>query len=238
MSSLRLPPPTGAARMSRMIRQDYLQRLIEQAAQALAQLLGLQTAGQQTQASTISGELAAGWLELSSEQLHALPDDELIGHLQRQGSIAEFPLRLGLAISLLKADGDRFSAGCDQAGAVRARSTALCLALRAQILNVAPELPNFTPGIADLRAELPFEDLPLPAAVLLMCYHEHRGQFGQAEDVLFALRRREGDDSRLQELGDQFYERLLRHTDAELKVGNLPREEVVEGARQWGLGNE
>jgi hypothetical protein len=66
-----------------------------------------------------------------------------------------------------------------------------------------------------------------------MCYHEHLGQFGQAEDVLFALRQREGGASQLQELGNQFYERLLRHTDAELKAGNLPREEVEIGVRDW-----
>lgn len=221
-----------------MIRQDYLLRLIEQAAQALAHLLGLQAAGRQTQAGSVSGELAARWLGLSSEQLHALADDELIGHLQRWGSIAEFPLRLGLATSLLKADGDRLAAGSDQAGAVRARATALCLALRAHILNVAPELPDFTPGIKDLLVQLPFEHLPVPAAVLLMCYYEHLGQFGHAEDVLFALRQREGEASRLLDLGNQFYARLLRHTDSELKAGNLPREEVLEGARQWGAGNE
>lgn len=216
-----------------MIRQDYLLRMIEQAAQALAQLLGLQTAGQQTQADTVSGELATRWIGLGSEQLHALPDDELIGHLQHQGSVAEFPLRLGLAISLLKADGDRFAAGNDQAGAVRARSTALCLALRSHILNVAPELPDFTPGIADLRAELPFEALPVPAAVLLMCYHEHLGQFAQAEDVLFGLRERGGGALWLRDLAAQFYHRLKRHPDAALVAGGLPRNEIAEGERDW-----
>jgi len=216
-----------------MIRQDYLLRLIEQAAQVLAKLLGLQAAGQHAAATAIRRDAAEKWLGLTIDRLRTLRDDELIDHLQRNGSIAEFPLRLGLAISLLQAEGNGLAAAGDRDGAIRARAAALCLSLRAHILNVAPDLPEFTPRTADLQAGLPFEDLPVTAAVLLMCHHEHLGQFGQAEDVLFALRRREGDDSQLQELGNQFYERLRRHTDSELKTGNLPRDEVETGLREW-----
>ncbi len=218
-----------------MIRQDYLLRLIEQAAQLLAKLLGLQAAGQHPEAAAVRRDAAKTLLGLSDDQLRTWRDDELIDHLQQSGSLAEFPLRLGVAISLLQADGNGLAAAGDRDGAIRARATALCLLLRAHILNVAPDLPDFTPRTADLLAELPFEDMPVTTAVLLMCHHEHLGQFGQAEDVLFALRQRERDASRLQELGNQFYARLLRHTDAELQAGNLPREEVETGVRDWQL---
>ncbi len=219
-----------------MIRQDYLLRLIEQAAQALAKLLGMQAAGQHPAAAMFSREIAGKWLGLTELQLSQLTDAELVDHLQRNGAIAEFPLRLGLAIALLRAEGARLAETGDRAGASHAKSNALCLLLRAHILNVAPELPDFTPRLADLQAELPFEELPTSTAVLLMCHHEHLGQFGQAEDVLFALRDGHGGVDWLNELGRQFYERLQRRADSELAAGNLPRAEVEEGGRRWMTG--
>jgi len=216
-----------------MIRQDYLLRLIEQAAQMLAKMLGLQAAGQHAEAAHVRRDAAEKWLGLSADRLRTLRDDELIDHLQQNGALAEFPLRLGLAISLLRAEGNGRAVAGDRDGAIRTRATALCLLIRAHILNVAPDLPDFTPRTADLLTELPFEDLPVTAVVLLMCYHEHLGEFSRAEDALFALRQREGDSDWLRDLGGQFYQRLQRRTDAELLAGDLPRPEVGEGLAAW-----
>lgn len=225
--------PTGLGHSARVIRQDYLLRLIEQAAQMLARMLGRQAEGQLAESAEISRELAEGWLGLSSDRLRSLSDEELLAHLQRHGAPAEFAVRLGLAISLLKAEGDRCAARGATFEAVGPWATALSLLIRAHILNVAPELPAFTPSLADLLTAMPREELPIPTAVLLMCYYEHTGAFGQAEDLLYTLHELEGSSEQLAELGRQFYQRLQRRTDAELATGNLPRAEVEAGYLDW-----
>jgi hypothetical protein len=72
---------------------------------------------------------------------------------------------------------------------------------------------------------------PLPLATLarLMQHYERFGEFGRAEDALFSMLEQEPHNAALVDFGYSFYERLLRQTDANLEVGNLPRAEVEAG---------
>jgi len=218
-----------------VVRQDYLLRLIERAAQALARLLRLQqeaAAGPQlVQATNL---VANQWLGITLQQLLESTDEELMERLRSRGEIAELPVRLGVAVALLQLEAaGRASAG-PREEATRLRATALGVLLRAHILNLGADLPEFAPTVESLMAELPYDELPVPTAVLLMCHHEHAGHFAQAEDVLLCdLRARFGTMDWLDDLGREFYRRLLRHSDAELITGNLPRGEVEDGLTQW-----
>ena len=219
--------------MPPVIRQDYLLRMIEQAARMLARLTGLLAEGKTTESIELTDGAAEQWLHLSINRLRALDDEEVIEHLRRQGTLPEFPIRVGVAVGLLRADSLRLSAAGDEATALERKIAALCLLLRAHILGLAPDLPEFTPGPGVFLHELPQAELPDRAAVLLMCYYEHTAEFGRAEDLLYGLRDRSAGASWVHELGEKFYERVLCHTDQELAEGNLPRQEVEESVREW-----
>jgi hypothetical protein len=62
--------------------------------------------------------------------------------------------------------------------------------------------------------------------VLLMEHYEQTGQFGKAEDALFAILDGDVDHEVALNFGISFYERLLGKSDAQLADGNLPRNEV------------
>jgi hypothetical protein len=60
----------------------------------------------------------------------------------------------------------------------------------------------------------------------LMEHYERTGQFGKAEDALFAILDGDVDNDLALNFGISFYERLLGKSDAQLTDGNLPRNEV------------
>lgn len=208
-------------------------RLIEQAAAMLARLLRLQVDNRGPNAALANAEAAREWLGLEPARLAAMTDEELVNALRGHGSVAEFPLRVGIAIRLLQIEADRLVNAGDEPAATAMRTQAICLLLRAHILGVAEELPDFTPHLNELLKLFDGRGLPVRVAVLLMCQHEHTAQFAAAEDVLFELRESLGWSEWMAELGRTFYERLLKRTDSELTAGGLPRVEVEQGLLDW-----
>ena len=206
--------------------------MIEQAAQMLARLLRLRVTNN-VAAEVVGREASTQWLGLETAQLQAMTDEEISEHLRRTGPLPEFAVRLGVAIRLLQLESERLTQAGEVGPAQELRATAACLLLRAHILGVAPELPEFAPKLGELLESIRVGELPARVGVLLMCHHEHSGQFGAAEDVLFELRDTLGYSDWLGELGESFYARLRLHPQAALTVGNLPSEEVGQGAEEW-----
>ena len=62
-----------------------------------------------------------------------------------------------------------------------------------------------------------------------MEHYERTGQFGKAEDALFAILDSDVTGDLALNFGISFYERLLGQSDARLIEGNLPRVEVEAG---------
>lgn len=210
--------------------------MIEQAAQMLARLLRLRVANNVV-AEVAGREASTQWLGLETAQLQAMTDEEIIEHLRRTGPLPEFAVRLGVAIRLLQLEAERLTQAGEVGPAQELRATAACLLLRAHILGVAPELPEFAPKLGELLESIRVGELPARVGVLLMCHHEHSGQFAAAEDVLFELRDTLGYSDWLGELGVSFYKRILMRSDTELSMGNLPRTEVAEGLHTWTSQN-
>jgi hypothetical protein len=65
-----------------------------------------------------------------------------------------------------------------------------------------------------------------------MEHYERTGQFGKAEDALFAILEGGVDGELAVNFGISFYERLLGQSDARLSEGNLPRSEVEAGLQE------
>ncbi len=216
-----------------MIRQDYILRMIEQAAQMLARLVKHRKEGNVDDAQKLEHETAGTFLELTGEHLDKWNDEQIYGHVRRSGPPVEFPFRLGVAIALLESRAELCVQQGDPGGAGRALARAIGVLLRAKIESVNADVPGFAPGLQDLLAKIPPGEMPVATAGLLVCCYEHTGQFAEAEDALFHLQEQVGNDADVRQLGETFYQRLLRRPDAALADGDLPRAEVEQGAVQW-----
>ena len=92
------------------------------------------------------------------------------------------------------------------------------------------EQPEFVPKV-DLFVEA-LDEVPAQTSALLMEHYERTGQFGKAEDALFAILDVGVNQEFALNFGIAFYERLLGHTDSQLDEGNLPRAEVESGLQE------
>ena len=89
--------------------------------------------------------------------------------------------------------------------------------------------PDFVPRVEMFAAALHDSPLPLKTQALLMQHYERSGEFGKAEDALFAMLEAEPGNTGLVEFGVAFYQRLRGQSDASLAAGNLPRAEFEAG---------
>ena len=80
----------------------------------------------------------------------------------------------------------------------------------------------------DVLKKLHGQTLPVDLLERIFRYEEAMGRFGQAENAVYAII--ESEPAFIKE-GLLFYERLLECSDEQLAVGNLPRDEVLEGMR-------
>ena len=102
------------------------------------------------------------------------------------------------------------------------------------LLDAEPvELLDFTPRVEGIVESLGAGALPPASLVGLMQYHEHRGDFAQAEDWLFRLCESSPTPGGLEALGEGFYRRLSAQPDSILAGGGLPREEMEDGWKEF-----
>ena len=86
--------------------------------------------------------------------------------------------------------------------------------------------PDHTSAIDGLLAGLSGYALPEELLEKGMAWYEGTGRFDRAEDVLFDI---VALIPGFAAAGMQFYRRLLMKSDEDLRAGNLPRDEVMEG---------
>ena len=86
------------------------------------------------------------------------------------------------------------------------------------------EQPEFVPKVELFVGAL--DEIPGHASVLLMEHYERIGQFGKAEDCLFAILEADPKNAAVQEFGISFYRRLLGFSDDALGGWQSCRAEV------------
>lgn len=208
-----------------MLTEDYLLRIIHQAAQAIAGILGLQKEERYAQALEAIDRTLQEFLGLSSDLVARLPEGTLVSML----TVADVPDtgRLLFLAEMLAMEGDLYAARGDAVASRRWHLKSLNLFLIVARLADPPALASQLTRIEALAAAL----RPLPGSTLpeLFHYFEAAGSYGKAEDALFDLIEASADPAGAVEMGIAFYERLKEKAGAELAAGNLPRPEVERG---------
>lgn len=217
---------------SSMIRRDYILRMIEDFAKAIARIRALKNDRRVSEASSLTEEEFKRITGLDSESVLRLSETELLARLIRNESMHAVPEQILFLTTLLRETGDiavvqeRFEDGrvCYLKG--------LHLLLGSLLRGEAAEVPEFVPKVDEFVAALADSELPAQTSALLMEHYERTGQFSRAEDALFAILEVEPDNSAAVDFGISFYERLRRQDDVRLVEGNLPRSEVEAGLKE------
>jgi len=210
-----------------MMQQDVLMRQVQQAAQAIAQVLMHRRNGQPGEALAVADEALQLHFDLSADALHTYTYGHLAerfrfdtdAHADRARTLSDLLLHLG------------------ELRRVRQRGDAvhpLRLALRLELdrAEQAQRPLHTTDRIDRLAQQLAAGDLPLATLRLLVEQYTRAGQFAEAENWLFrwAKAATPADVPALTAAGQGFYGHLHNRPDDALAAGNLPRAEVAEGA--------
>jgi hypothetical protein len=218
-----------AATFSDMIRRDYILRLIQEFAEALARIRALKTEKRE-EAALLTEEEFKRITGLDSNALLKLTETELLARLIESEPLHAVREKMFLLTTLLKEAGDIAAAEGRAQESHACYLKGLHLLLDSLARGDAFEQPEFVPKVDLFVAAL--DEMPTQTSALLMEHYERTGQFGKAEDALFAIVEADPKNEFVLNFGISFYERLLGHTDGQLAEGNLPRTEVEAGLKE------
>jgi len=219
-----------------MLRRDYLLRMIEEFIQMLARLNALKKGQLWNEATGTVDEELQRLVGAGVETIVRLSETELLARIVQRGPTQAVRDRTLLVSTLLKEAGD-IAAAQDRPDDSRVcHLKGLHLLLDTLSEDETFECPGFVPRIEAFVVALSDDPLPVRTQARLMQHYERAGDFGKAEDRLFALLEAEPENPRLLEFGDAFYRRLASLSDARLAEGKLPRVELEAGQAEFRAG--
>ncbi|RED56481.1 DUF6483 family protein [Cohnella phaseoli] len=211
-----------------MFERDYLIRLLTQAGLVLGKAMGLRQQQKQKEALDLIDEFLGRELRLRSRLAMGLSDEDLLSMLSVTGS----PNAESVAVvaALLQQEADLLHDLGETGESVPRYAKALRLSLymlrhgmevegwdvRARVLELQKALEPYEPDTETMRA--------------IWQWHEAEGRLADAENTLYELADKQAVTKAE---GDEFYERMAACDDGALKAGELTREELEEGRRQW-----
>lgn len=211
-----------------MLYRDYLERLFEMFALALAKVSYLKEQMKYDEALleiTDSGKKIVG---VDLNMLNYISDVDMLSLFN-----SDDPSNAGKFIvlaGLLNVKGDIcFSLKNENEGfGCYVKSLVLyCEALKFDdIININ----DYFDKIEVLIEHLKEFDLPWNARKSMIYYYEVCGKYSKAEDVIFELA--DAGDEQIIKYGISFYNRLLLKTDEEIEKGNLSREEIESAIQE------
>jgi hypothetical protein len=213
-----------------MIRRDYIIRLIEEFAEALARIRALKNDRQFEQAAFLTEKEFKRVTGIDSDALLKLSETELLARLIETEPLQAVREKTFFLTTLLKEAGDIAAAEGRAADSRECYLKGLHLLLDSLARGDALEQPEFVPKVDIFVAAL--DEIPTQTSALLMEHYERTHQFGKAEDALFAILDGDVDSDLALDFGISFYERLLGRSDIQLTEGNLPRAEAETGLQE------
>ena len=210
-----------------MYQKDYLLRIAESAARAIAQVIYRRRIEDYQGSLTLIDEQFRQTLGMGLGFIHSVSEETLLSLLTSLGTLDTE--KCWLTATLLKAEGDIHQAQGNPDEAYYSYLKSLDLFL--VVLLDAHNVDSF-PEVEDLLNELEAYDLPEKTKEMVFRYYEKTDRYAQAEDTLFEMIETNPADSDLFARGVAFYERLKRKSAADLAAGNLSRDEVEEGLQR------
>lgn len=207
--------------------------MVEDFAAAIAKVVGMTGDGNTDEARRRIDRLAARFLELQPGELTRLSESELLKRTLRDTPPAFMTDKILMLVTALEKTGQVCRAEGNQEGLRAALLTALGLLFWLERFERNAPTAKFAPVLENVLIALAEEPLPVDLGLELMRYYESTGAFGKAEDILHVIRDTHPTLEFLPKLGADFYARLLKKPESQLIEGNLPRDEVEAGLKEW-----
>jgi len=207
-----------------MIEQDYFMRMVSMLARMLSRIISLKNQKDFPQALLEIQTTGRTLLGIDHSLIRQFSPAQLLVLLGTDPSLA-IPRAYALGL-LLKEEAEirRVMGEEDEAGLLSLKS--LELLIDAWLQKGKALATDHTENIEGLLSVLAGCALPPGLLEKIMSYHEGTGRFDRAENALFEILAAKPDFAAE---GLQFYRRLLVKSDGDLRAGNLPRDEVLEG---------
>jgi Family of unknown function (DUF6483) len=221
-----------------MVNKDYILRIAERYGRFLAIILRLREANKHEEALIYIDELFLQTTGFTTGFINSAPEEMLLNMLSPLG-VFNVEKCLWMAV-LLKEEGDIYEELDKSAETYYRYLKALHLFLEVEFRTHDIKNLDIAKSILDILNKLAEYELPLKTKNKLFRYFEKIGSYARAEDVLFEMVEAEGKEPAGVEItaaGIDFYKRLLVKSDADLKAGNLSREELKEGLAQLTAKN-
>jgi hypothetical protein len=212
-----------------MIRQDYILRMIEEFIQVLSRMKSLKRGQLWGEADALVDAEFQRLINAGAQAAAQMSETELLAKLIQGEPTQVVHYKTLLLTTLLKEAGDLALAQNRPAESQACYLKGLNLLLEILARAEASEFPEFVPKVEAFVQALQDAPLPLNTEARLMQHYERLGDFGKAEDALFAMLEAEPGEPKLLDFGITFYQRLASQSDASLKAGNLPRAELQTG---------
>ena len=216
-----------------MIRRDYILRMIEEFAQALARIQSLKRSQSWGEAAAALDAEFKRLIGDGAQAVARLSEADLLARLMQDGPTHVVRDKTLMLTTLLKDAGeiavaeDRLDEGRE------CYLKALHLLLEGLATEEVFDCPEFVPKVEMLKEALQSAPLSLRAHAMLMQHHERTGEFAKAENALFAMLDAEPDNGAIVEFGVGFYKRMLEQSNTALADGGLPRAEAEEGLNEF-----
>lgn len=219
-----------------MIREDYLIGWIKHYIRWLAEITGLVKTADYEAAARRADLALRELLGVGGDSVLALTEGEILARLTMDTPPSEILDKCLLVAALLFHLGETAAGrgNTDLARDCWLKSLQVVLGTELQRGHVGAEWPDYVPRLAVLRERLRNQPLPPRTEAAFLIYHEHRGEFDQAENALFRLLEAASAETvpGVVELGRGLYHRLAVLSDEALLAGNLSRAEIQSGLRE------
>src|SRR6266567_241127 len=215
-----------------MIRRDYILRMIEEFAQALARIRALKRSQRWGEASEAVDAEFKRLIGDGAQAVARLSETELLARLMQDGPTHVVRDKTLMLTTLLKEAGDIAVAEDRLDEGRECYLKALHLLLEGLARAEVFDCPEFVPKVEMLKEALQGAPLSLRTHAMLMQHHERTGEFAKAENALYAILDAEPDNEAITEFGVAFYKRMMARSDTALTEGALPRAEVEEGMKE------
>jgi Family of unknown function (DUF6483) len=214
-----------------MVNKDYILRLAERYGRFLAIVLGLRAENKHEEALIYIDELFLRTVGLTTGFINSASEEMLLNMISPLG-VLDVEKCLWMAV-LLKEEADIYEELGKSNESYHRYLKSLHLFLEVALRTIDVKDLDMAKAIMDTLNKLAEYELPLKTKSKLFRYFEQIGSYARAEDVLFEMvESEEAVEGGFIGQGIDFYQRLLKKSDADLKAGNLSREEVEEGLGQ------
>ena len=211
-----------------MISKDYIMRMVEQFTNALSKILFEKDKKNYKEARFEISNSFQNILGLDYELVSIVPTEDLMKFLKFDDRISND--KCLIAAELYRLDAEIFELQNEFESSIKNYKYSLFLFLEAYLNQVRKNTDEIDSKIELIIMKLNQFEISNDLKKRMAKYYELTQSNSKAEDIIFDLAKSHADN--FIQYSREFYSRLMLKDDEELKVGNLPKEEILEGLQE------